>query len=90
MTNSKLYEKLSTLLASQDDADKKHVKKLRKVLHKLKKNQREMESALEGKLDNKQRDKLNREIEVLKRQRRKGAEVYKQLKRDIDKKSKST
>jgi len=35
MTNARLFDKLRTLIEDARDADKKHIKKLRKVLRKL-------------------------------------------------------
>jgi lysophospholipid acyltransferase (LPLAT)-like uncharacterized protein len=80
MTNAKLFEKLGALLEIGDDADKKHIKKLRKVLQKLKKRQKELVAALEGTEGKHERRKIEQEIEVLKLQRKKGVKVYKRLK----------
>jgi hypothetical protein len=80
MTNAKLFEKLGALLEIGDDADKKHIKKLRKVLQKLKKRQKELVAALEGTEGQHERRKIEQEIEVLKLQRKKGVKVYKRLK----------
>lgn len=80
MTNEKLFEKLGTLLATRDDADQKHIKKLRKVLQKLKKNQKELTASLEQIEGEHERRKIMREIEVLKLQRKKGVKIYKELK----------
>ena len=80
MTNAKLFEKLGALLEIGEDADKKHIKKLRKVLQKLKKRQKELVAALEGTEGQHERRKIEQEIEVLKLQRKKGVKVYKRLK----------
>ena len=80
MTNAKLFEKLGTLLELGDDADKKHIKKLRKVLQKLKKRQKELVASLQGAEGKHERRKIEQEIEVLKLQRNKGVKVYKRLK----------
>lgn len=80
MTNAKLFEKLGALLEIGDDADKKHIKKLRKVLQKLKKRQKELVASLQGVEDKHERRKIEQEIEVLKLQRSKGVKVYKRLK----------
>jgi hypothetical protein len=80
MTNAKLFEKLGALLEIGDDADKKHIKKLRKVLHKLKKRQKELVASLEGTEGQHERRKIEQEVEVLKLQRKKGVKVYKRLK----------
>ena len=80
MTNAKLFEKLGTLLELGDDADKKHINKLRKVLQKLKKRQKELVASLNGAEGKHERRKIEQEIEVLKLQRNKGVKVYKRLK----------
>ena len=80
MTNEKLFEKLGTLLATRDDADQKHIKKLRKVLQKLKKNQKALMASLDEIEGEHERRKITREIEVLKLQRKKGVKIYKELK----------
>lgn len=80
MTNAKLFEKLSALLEVGDDADQKHIKKLRKVLKQLKQNQRELSDKLETLEGEHERRKVKQDIEVLKLQRKKGVKVYKDLK----------
>jgi hypothetical protein len=80
MTNDKLFEKLGALLEIEDDADKKHIKKLRKVLQKLKKSQKELHASLDLIDDEHERRKIKQDIEVLKLQRKKGVKVYKELK----------
>jgi len=80
MTNKKLFEKLGSLLEIGEDADRKHIKKLRKVLRKLKKNQKELQTSLDTVTDEHECRKIRQEIEVLKLQRRKGVKVYKGLK----------
>jgi hypothetical protein len=81
MTNEKLLGKLGGLLESSKKADAKHVKKLRKVLHKLKKRQKELGAKLEQVEGEHERRKITQEIEVLKLQRKKGVVVYKSLKK---------
>jgi len=80
MTNDKLFEKLGALLETRDDADKKHIKKLRKVLQKLKKGQNELYASLDEIDDEHERRKIKQDIEVFKLQRKKGVKVYKELK----------
>lgn len=79
MTNAKLFAKLRSLMARADSADKKHIKKLRKVLHKLKERQRELEADLEDSKPDK-RARISQEIELIRLQRGKGAEVYRAIK----------
>ena len=81
MTNAKLFEKLGALLESSEDADKKHIKKLRKILQKLKKKQKHLEASLKDTEGDHERRRLYNDIEVLELQRKKGAKVYKALKR---------
>ena len=83
VTNEKLLERLSSLLDPKVDVDKKHIKKLRKVLQKLKNNQKELKAKLEQIDDEQEIRKLKQEIEVLKLQRKKGVKIYKELKRAV-------
>lgn len=83
MTNAKLFEKLRSLIERADDADKKHIKKIRKVLHKLKSRQRKLEADLEEIEGEHERQKIEQEIQVIQLQRQKGVEVYKQLKQNL-------
>jgi len=76
MTNARLFDKLRTLIEDARDADKKHIKKLRKVLRKLKERQNELRDKL-GDVDNpSERRKIEQEIAVISLQRGKGVEVY--------------
>lgn len=84
MTNAKLFEKLRSLLERTNDADQRHIKKIRKVLHKLKSRQRKLETSLEQIESEHERKKIKQEIQVLQLQRQKGVEVYKQLKQDLE------
>ena len=83
MTNAKLFKKLSALLENSKDADKKHIKKLRKVLQKLKKSQKALYAGLDEIEDEHERRKIKQDIEVLKLQRKKGVKVYKELKQAL-------
>lgn len=87
MKNEKLLDKLGGLLESSEKADAKHIKKLRKVLQKLKKRQQELAAKLENTEGEHDRRRINQEIEVLKLQRKKGAVVYKTLKKGTEKSS---
>ena len=90
MTNAKLFEKLGKLLDLSADADKKHIKKLRKVLQKLKKNQKQLVASLEQADGEHERRKIKQDIEVLKVQRKKGIKVYKELKQATAKRESTT
>ena len=80
MTNARLFDKLRTLIEDARDADKKHIKKLRKVLRKLKERQNELRDKLEDVDNPSERRKIEQEIAVISLQRGKGVEVYRQLK----------
>lgn len=80
MKNAKLFDKLRKLLDDANDADKKHLKKIRKVLHKLKKRQIELRESLDDIDTLPERQKIEQEIAVITLQRGKGVEIYKQLK----------
>ncbi len=84
MTNAKLFEKLRGLIEDASDADKKHIKKLRKVLHKLKERQRKLEHGLQHVDSDHERQRMEQDIQVIRLQRHKGVEVYRQLKRDLE------
>lgn len=80
MTNAGLMEKLRNLIDNAKDADKKHIRKLRKVLRKLKHRQIALHEELEAAVDPRKRRQLEQEIAVIELQRGKGVGVYKQLK----------
>jgi peptidoglycan hydrolase CwlO-like protein len=80
MTNAELFAKLRTLIEDASNADKKHIKKLRKVLRKLKHRQNELRDSLEGTDNLQTRRKIEQEMKVLTLQRGKGVEIYKHLK----------
>jgi hypothetical protein len=81
MRTAALFEKLNKLLESRAEADKKHITKLHEVLKKLKKKQKLLKVELLEVEDEQQRRKIKQDIEVINLQRRKGVEVYKELKR---------
>ncbi len=89
MTNTKLFEKLRGLIENADNADKKHIKKIRKVLHKLRDRQRKLEHSLEDIDSEHERQKVEQDIQVIQLQRQKGAEVYRQLKQDLEDRKKN-
>ncbi len=81
MVTAKLFEKLSKLIEPPAAADKKHIQELHAVLHKLKKKQKRLQEELLVAEGEHQQRKIKQEIEVIKRQRHKGVDVYKELKR---------
>ncbi|MCB1729730.1 MAG: hypothetical protein KDI21_04535 [Halieaceae bacterium] len=82
MTSAKLFDKLRSLMEKAEHADKKHIKKLRKVLHKLKDRQKELEQNLAETSDAEKQARIRQEIDVIRLQRSKGAEVYQAIKAD--------
>jgi uncharacterized protein YycO len=80
MTRKKLLKKLQSLLDKSDDAKKQDIKKLHKVVKELKQKQKHLEQRLEDTEDEKERSKLQQNIEVIKLQRKKGVTVYRHLK----------
>ena len=80
MKNSKLLDKLKTLSKTADSANREHIKQLHKVLKKLKKRQKKLTESLSDVDNARDREKVEREINVLRLQREKGVELYKQLK----------
>jgi predicted nucleic acid-binding Zn-ribbon protein len=80
MTNTKLFAKLRTLIEDANNTDKKHIRKLRKVLRKLKDRQNALRDSLEDTDNPQERRKIEQEIEIITLQRSKGVEIYKQLK----------
>lgn len=82
MKTAKLFSKLRALIEDPQDADKKHIKKIHKVLQKLKKHQHELRDRLDNVENAQERQRIEQEIEVITLQRRKGAEVYKKLRQE--------
>jgi predicted nucleic acid-binding Zn-ribbon protein len=90
MTTPELLKKLRKLTADVGSADKKHIKKLRKVLHKLKSKQHKLQEELEASTNERDARKLGQEIEVLKLQREKGVVAYKLRKKALKTPDKDT
>lgn len=84
MKSRKLLEKLNKLVGLGEGADKEEIKKLRKVLHALKDKQEKLKEKLEETQDEEERRKIQQRLEVIKRQREKGVDVYKSLKAKRD------
>lgn len=80
MTSAKLFEKLRSLTEDAQNTDKKHIRKMRKVLRKLKDRRNELLAGLEQVETSQEKDKMLQEIAVIDLQRSKGVDVYKQLK----------
>lgn len=87
MKTAKLFSKLRALIEDSQDADKKHIKKIHKVLQKLKKHQHELRDRLDIAESAQERQRIEQEIEVITLQRRKGAQVYKKLRQERKKAS---
>ena len=84
MKSKKLLENLNKLTGLGEDADKKEIKKLRKVLRALKEKQDHLEEKLEEARGEHERRKIQQQLEVIKRQREKGIDVYRSLKAKRD------
>jgi acyl-[acyl carrier protein]--UDP-N-acetylglucosamine O-acyltransferase len=84
LKSKKLLEKLNKLTGLGEDADKKEIKKLRKVLRALKEKQGHLEEKLEDARGEHERRKIQQQLEVIKRQREKGIDVYRSLKAKRD------
>ncbi len=80
MKSKKLLEKLNQLTGLGEDADKKEIKKLRKVLRALKDKQDHLKEKLEDAEGEHERRKIQQQLEVIKRQREKGVDLYRALK----------
>jgi acyl-[acyl carrier protein]--UDP-N-acetylglucosamine O-acyltransferase len=80
----KLLEKLNKLIGLGEGADREEIKKLRKVLQALKDKQEKLKEKLEETQDEEERRKIQQRLEVIKRQREKGVDVYKSLKAKRD------
>jgi predicted nucleic acid-binding Zn-ribbon protein len=76
----KLLDKLNKYTGLGENADKKQVRKLRNVLRALKDKQDELQLKLEAAEGTHERRKLEQQLEVIRRQRQKGQEVYKSIK----------
>ncbi len=80
MKTSKLLVKLGALVETADDLDKQHLKKLCKVIRALKEKQKKIENELKQEADEAKRARLQRSIEVIRSQRKKGCESYAAMK----------
>ena len=80
MKNAKLLTKLRALIEDATDADKKHIKKIRKVLRQLKESQNALRDSLKRADNSQDQQKIEQEIAVINLQRGKGVEIYKTLK----------
>jgi hypothetical protein len=81
MKTSKLLDRLGRLMDGSNSADKQHIKKLCLVVKALKHKQKKLEQQLHREEDKEVRAGLRRGIEVIRAQRRKGADAYKALKK---------
>lgn len=81
MKTAKLLDKLGRLVESPGSLGRERLKKLRKMVRELKDKQKKLEKALRKETDEEVRHNIQRSIEVVRTQRKKGAAVYKELKR---------
>jgi len=84
MKAKKLLRKLNELTGLGESAGNKEIKKLHKVLRALKEKQDVLRERLEQSEDEHEQRKITQQLEVIKRQREKGVEVYLQLKAKRD------
>lgn len=84
MKAKKLLKKLNKLTGLGESAGSKEIKKLHKVLRALKEKQEILRERLEQSEDEHEQRKITQQLEVIKRQREKGVEVYRQLKAKRD------
>jgi Skp family chaperone for outer membrane proteins len=81
MKTAKLLDKLGRLVESPESLGRERLKKLRKMVRELKDKQKKLEKELRKETDEELRHNIQRSIEVVRTQRKKGAAVYKTLKR---------
>ncbi|MEJ2575096.1 MAG: hypothetical protein P8106_00045 [Gammaproteobacteria bacterium] len=81
MKTTKLLDKLGHLIESPEDLDKQRLKKLRKLIEELKAKQKKLEHDLKSSEDEQDRHRLERSIQVVQSQRKKGHAVYKSMKK---------
>ena len=79
MATNKLIEKLREYLDLEKRKQKQKRDKIRALLKKLKKRQRTLEVKLEETPDNKKRKRIQRELDVLHVQRRKGVKLCRKI-----------
>lgn len=82
MKTMKLIAKIQRLLQRPPEETK--IKKLRKTIKALKEKQEALEEKLKRTRGKHERQRLQQKVEVLQAQRRKGAQVYRQLKAERD------
>ena len=82
MKTMKLIEKLGKLM--QRPPEEAKLKKLRKTIKALKDKQEELEEKLKRTRGKHSRERLQQKIDVLRAQRRKGADLYRELKASRD------
>ena len=78
MKTMKLIKKINSLMAAAPEETP--LKKLRKTIHALKKKQADLEDKLKHAKGKHTQERLEQKIRVLRAQRRKGAERYRELK----------
>lgn len=80
MKREKLLEKLAKLTRPAERIKKKQVKKLREVLAELKEKEDKLREQLQQTAGKDEQRKIQQKIEVIRMQREKGVEVYRQQK----------
>jgi hypothetical protein len=75
---NKLLDKLGGLLDPEVEKKKKFRKKLKSLLKDLKVKENELKAKLEATSDDRKRDRLRKEIEIVHAQRKKGIKVLRE------------
>ncbi|MCI5207210.1 MAG: hypothetical protein D3910_00060 [Candidatus Electrothrix sp. ATG2] len=88
MGTEKLLDKLTNLLNAKRRKQIKQHNKLKKLLKKLKKRQEEHQKLLAAKKDPEGRKRIERTLQVIYTQRKKGIKLYKEITDDLKVKNK--
>lgn len=82
MTNKKLIERMRGYLGLDRQRQRKKIDKIKALLKKLRKRRKELEAALETEKDPDRRKRLERDLRVLREQRKKGLQLVKKLREE--------
>lgn len=80
MKTSKLLKKTDDILGSKKSKQRKEVKPLKELLAALKKKKRKLNAKLDDVDDESDRERVRRELAVIRAQRHKGLKLLKELK----------
>lgn len=79
MKRKKLLNKLAGFMDLEQRKQRKHRDELEVLLKKLEKKKAELEDKMKSENDNRKRDRLSKELEIIKAQREKGLKVLQDL-----------